>query len=479
MSRRYLPWAVAALYLLFLFPTPEFPPYNADDGSWFVTMGWNLAQYGRYTSDTFPLAEYGHHAAWPPLFASILAALITLAGLDWLALKLLMALIGLAALALLLRLWRDDALGAWAVLLTALSPAIFLYSHHTMTEMPYIAAVSAALLGLSRARDGRGAFLAGLLAVLAFFTRGYAVIFLLAGPLYFILRPWPMRQRLIACLAYILPLIVAVLAWKGYTGQVIANLPLDWISERFGNGTGLLQSLLRSPLEYAQRLYWFELRYPAHFLLPLIPLEWTLRHDLALALSLPLLALIGYGWLTLLLRRRGAVECWLPLALAFMLIPRSGAARYLLPFLPFLFYYLLHGLHEISQRLPRLAMAARMTPYALLLVNGTALAWHLTAPEQLRFVSAESKDYRDVALWAGANLPMDAVVLAPAAHRFLAVSGRTSWPIERLPDPPASIARGKRPIYLLCTPETPAARCAGLINPVQRRGRTALHLIRP
>ena len=47
MSRRYLPWAVAALYLLFLFPTPEFPPYNADDGSWFVTMGWNLAQYGR------------------------------------------------------------------------------------------------------------------------------------------------------------------------------------------------------------------------------------------------------------------------------------------------------------------------------------------------------------------------------------------------------------------------------------------------
>jgi hypothetical protein len=71
MSARLLPWAIAALYLLFLFPTPEFPPYNADDGSWFVTMGWNLAHYGRYTSDTYPLAEYGHHAAWPPLFAGL------------------------------------------------------------------------------------------------------------------------------------------------------------------------------------------------------------------------------------------------------------------------------------------------------------------------------------------------------------------------------------------------------------------------
>ena len=335
------------------------------------------------------------------------------------------------------------------------------------------------MLGLSRAQDGRTAFLAGLVAVLAFFTRGYAVIFLLAGPLYFMLRPWPMRRRLVACLAYALPLVVAVLIWKGYTSQVISSLPLDWVSERFGNGAGLLQSLLRSPVEYAQRLYWFELRYPTHFLLPLIPLEWALRHDFAVLLSLPLLSLIGYGWLTLFLRRRGAVECWLPLALAFLLVPRAGAARYLIPFLPFLFYYLLHGLRELGQRLPRLAMAARVTPYALLLVTGAALAWHLSAPENLRFVSAESKDYRDVALWAGANLPVDAVVLAPAAHRFLAVSGRTSWPIERLPDPPASIARGKRPIYLLCTPETPAARCAGLINPVQRRGRTALHLIRP
>lgn len=476
MSPRLLPWAIAALYLLFLFPTPEFPPYNADDGSWFVAMGWNLAEHGRYTSDTYPLAEYGHHAAWPPLFASLLAGVIMVAGLNWMVLKLVMVLIGLGALALLRRLWRDEPIGDWAVLLTALSPAIFLFSHHTMSEMPYIAALAAALLALSRAVDGRTALLAGLFAILAFFVRGYAAIFLFAGPLYFLLRPWPLRQRLIASLAYAAPLLVAILAWKGYTGHLLASQPLDWITTRFGNGTGILDDLLRSPREYAQRLYWHDLRYPAHFLLPLLPLDWARRSDLSVVISLVLLAFVGYGWLTLLLRRRGAVECWLPLALAFLFVPRTGAARYWLPFLPFLFYYLLHGLDEAGRRLPRLARATRLAPFALLVVAGGALAWHLTAPDRLRFVTPESRDYRDAALWAGANLPLDAVVQAPAPARFLASSGRATWATDPLP---REIRDSGRPLYLLCSPQTPETLCAGLGAPLFHQGKHTLHRIQP
>jgi len=63
--------------------------------------------------------------------------------------------------------------------------------------------------------------------MLTFFTRGYAVIFLPAGLLYFLLHPWPWRQRLIADLTYALPLLVAILAWKAYTSHVIATYPLD------------------------------------------------------------------------------------------------------------------------------------------------------------------------------------------------------------------------------------------------------------
>lgn len=471
MAQKTLPWAIAALYLLFLFPTPEFPPYNGDDGSWFVVMGWNLAEYGRYTSDTYPLAAYGHHAAWPPLFAGVIAIVIKLFGLNWVALKLLMVGFGLLAL-LLLRRVLPEPWGGFAVLLTALSPAYFLYSHHTMTEVPYMVAVAAALWGLSRAEDGRMAFLAGLLAVLAFFTRGYAAIFLPVGLLYFALRPWPWRQRLVAAALYALPIFVAILAWKGYTAHILATQPLDWISTRFGNGSQIATDLMRSPREYLQRLYWFDLRYPAHFMLPLLPLDWTLRHDLAALLGVALLAVGGYGWWTLFRARRGAVEIWLPLAIAFLLVPKSGAARYWLPFLPYLYYYFLHGAAALGRHLPRLNVACSKVPHALLLVTLVAFVWHLAAPDRLRFINADAREFRDVALWAGANLPADAVVSTPIPSRFLAVSGRAALPIGPVP---RSVEFGGRARFLMCTPDVPATTCAGHGAPVFRLGRHALY----
>jgi len=38
--------AVALLYIGFLFPNPE-NIYNKDDAGWFLTLGINLAEYGR------------------------------------------------------------------------------------------------------------------------------------------------------------------------------------------------------------------------------------------------------------------------------------------------------------------------------------------------------------------------------------------------------------------------------------------------
>ena len=475
---RLIPWAIVALYLLFLFPTPEFPAYNKDDSSYFVVMGWNLAHYGRYTVDTYPFEIYGHHGTWPPLFAGILAGVIKVAGLNWMVLKMVMVLLSLGALALLLRLWRNEKIGAWAVLLTALSPAFFLFSHLTMSEVPYILAITATLLALSHAEKPHTAFLAGLLAVAAFFTRGYAVIFLPAGLIYFMLRPWPLKQRLIVCTAYAAPLLIAILVWKGYTEHVIANQPLDWITARYGNGSGMVDNLLRSPKEYLQNIYWHHLRYPAHLILPFISLELAYQNDLSVVLSILLIMIIGYGWLVLFIRRRGAVECWLPLALAFLLIPRVTSARYWLPFLPFLFYYLLYGLNEIGQRFPHFATVTRVFPFILLFMGSGSLAWHLAEPDRLRFVSPDRKDFRDVALWAGENLPNDAVVQTSKAHWFLASSGLSALSVETLPD---EIRASGRPLYVLCSPYTPVTLtlCTEMsdLDLVKSQGEHALYRI--
>ena len=240
----------------------------------------------------------------------------------------------------------------------------------------------------------------------------------------------------------------------------------------------MVDNLLRSPKEYLQNIYWHHLRYPAHLILPFISLELAYQNDLSVVLSILLIMIIGYGWLVLFIRRRGAVECWLPLALAFLLIPRVTSARYWLPFLPFLFYYLLYGLNEIGQRFPHFATVTRVFPFILLFMGSGSLAWHLAEPDRLRFVSPDRKDFRDVALWAGENLPNDAVVQTSKAHWFLASSGLSALSVETLPD---EIRASGRPLYVLCSPYTPVTLtlCTEMsdLDLVKSQGEHALYRI--
>jgi len=195
-SVRFVAWFLptCAVYLLWLFPSPEYNCYNNCDAGWFVTIGINLAAHGRYTVDTYPKNDYGHHATWPPVFPAVLACAIRGFGLNWYVLKLLMCLFGLANLWLLWNLMTaipggkvDFGLAASTVVLTALSPMYFLFSHATMTEVPFMFVTTLTLFVLARSEGLPGAATPGIAASVAFLTRGYAIVFLPAGVLHFLL----------------------------------------------------------------------------------------------------------------------------------------------------------------------------------------------------------------------------------------------------------------------------------------------------
>lgn len=462
LRRLYLPGLslVALLYVVFLFPRPEFPLFNADDGSFFVTLALNLLDHGRYTVDGFPFADYGHHATWPPVFPLLLAAVIAAVGLHWWALKLLMVMSALAALYFLLRFWDGEEEGAWAVLLTALSPAFFLFAHHTMSEVPYLAAVAASLWAIQRARTWPGALGAGLVAALAFLTRGYAVTLLPAALLYYLGRggmPW--GRRMASALAFALPLVLAIGAWKAYTDFVAGHFPLDYITQRFGTGGGLLSEMLRSPMAYVQRLWWHDGRYPLVLMVPVVDLREALHNDLLALSSLALLGLCALGWWSQVRRRVGILEIWLPIALAFQFVPRETAARYWLTFVPFLFYYLLRALGYLQERLGS-RLPLRKAGLVLLLGAGAAgLGMHLLHPERLRFVDPDLIGLRDLALWAGDHLPADATVVTRHWHRFYAVSRRNTLTLDQLQAHLQEVLDTGRPLYLVCRDGAGAVSC--------------------
>ena len=427
---------VVGLYLLAMYPSPEFPAYNSDDGSWFITLALNLLEQGRYSTDTFPGFPYGHHATWPPIFPLMLAGVISVAGLSWAAMKILTVSLGLVGLYFWWRLFAREPHGRVAVLALALSPAYFLFAHHPMAEMPFMVLCAVTLVVLEKAENPGLAFAAGMLAAVTFLTRGYAAAFLPAGLLWFLLlrgQPWPHRVFMAA--AFVVPLVIAILGWRAYTAQILATQPLDAITAHFGNGVGLLGGFLQSPAAHIRNLYWFELRYPLHFVIPALPLKAVLSSTPLFFLSALLTGLALVGWLSRLRDRLTPGDLWVPctalLLYGVAAVNQGHSVRYWIMLVPFGFVYLLAGAEAIGRilRFPGLGRAAGV---ALIVSMATGMGLHLWDPDRLRFADPFWRDYRDLAVWARKNIPSGTPVVAPSAHKFYAVTGLPVYPPEQV-----------------------------------------------
>jgi hypothetical protein len=403
--------AVALFYAAFLFPSPEFPIFNRDDGASFMTLAINLAQHHAFSLQTTGPEHLPLHAVWPPGFPLMLAGVITVFGMSWVAIKLFMVASGLLGLYLLWQLLGDEIEGQYAVLLTALSPIYFLFSHHTMAEIPFMVLLVGALLLLNSARSPGMAFLSGILAGIAFLTRGYALTLLPTAAIYFALQPSrSVSGRLFLICAFAVPMLTATLGWWAYTEWAIASGDIDGFTQGFGSSTQLLDRLIRPPIDYLKQLYWHDLRYAIYLMVPVFSLDRVLESDGLLILSVVLLVVTSIGWVH---RKRAglrAEDIWVPLTLLLIFAKANPAVRYGLMVLPFLFYYFLVGL-RIFGRFPRgEASAVRIAGSVLAVACGAGLLLHLSNPDALRFQSQSLRELRDLSAWADEHLPSQAVL---------------------------------------------------------------------
>ena len=129
-----------------------------------------------------------------------------------------------------------------------------------------------------------------------------------------------------------------MVGWQQFTSHVMGSMPLDSITAQYGNGTKLLAALIKSPIQHLKNLYWFELRYPAHFVFPFIPLGSVLSSPVPFFLAIPTLGLMGIGWFE---RVRGGAspgDIWVPCLglLTYLMSVNSHGVRYWLTLLPIL-----------------------------------------------------------------------------------------------------------------------------------------------
>ena len=445
--------AVSVLYVIFLFPEPEYPGLNKDDGSWFLVLGRNVAQHWRYTMDTMVVGDWKWHATWPPAFPLYLACVVAVFGSSWVALKLAMALTGIALLFVLWRYWKPSHAGIAAVILVGLNPYFFLYSHHTMTEVPYMLMVAVTLLSLELVQRWPGAALAGLLGSLAFLTRGYAVTLLPAGAVYLLAtRSGSLRERSKLCLSFALPMVIAMALWAIYSNSILLSGEADGFGKLYGNGTNILASALRSLAEHIRALYWHNARYAGFLMVPLFSWAQVSGSDVLLGLSVLLAATAAVGWARSLSRDRRSADFWFPLAVGLVLTARVPAARYWLPLLPFLLYYTFSALMAMGNRWLPLRPVALGIAGALAISAAVGIIWHLSEPSRLRFFSSYGGETSDLVLWINDHLPADAVIITESPADIYGATGRRAFPLAQATGNaavPPGVA-GELKVYLLC-----------------------------
>ena len=435
-------------------------PHTGGDNAGYLSLAHSLASGEGYTELWDPALPA--HTKYPPMFPLILSTLMIAGASSWMAFKLLMA--GLMSIGLLLVfVWaseRTGPLSAAAVAIVTLFTAGWLQaSRWVLSEPAFLVLTFLSLWAVERATAGdpraggrlspRGwLVLAGAGAILAFFTRS-------------------------AGLPLVLALSVALLLARRFRAASVFAVCLAipgmwWLFRLRGGGEGAYQSEFWMVNPYEPQLgtvtwralpsrAWANLRL---YVGEVLPGEWWsgVTGGVLAAFGILLVGFAVWGWLERIRLRPATPELFVPLYLGLILIwPEVWSGdRFILPLYPFILLYAGESVARAARPLGRMRSVALVSAVFLVLLLPALPRWMSLAEEAsacrrvaqsgdpIRCQGSGFVEFRDAAVWSGANLPEGAVVLnrKPRVHYlFGGPSGRT-FPFTR--DPGQFLAEADR-----------------------------------
>ncbi len=476
--------ALAVLGVLLLARIVAGIPSMGGDNAGYLVLARSLLEGEGYRDLYLPGAPL--HTKYPPLYPLLLAGAMAAGAVTWLHYILVSAALVLAS-SLLVLLWaaerRGVAFGFGVALLALLSPAFLSAATEILSEPLFLLLTFLALWAAGRPdgaagpaergpkapdpdpddRNGPGSgrsptpwlVLAGTAAILTWWTRsaGLPLVLAVAGVL-LLRRRW--KSLGLYGAAFLLPALAWTWRGRGARTEADGYLSEFWMVNPYRPELGAV-----GPLEMAGRV-WENLRL---YLEVRIPGGLTgVEGGGALALGLLVVGLALVGWGLAIRRRIGAAELFTPLYLGMILVwPQVWASeRFVLPLLPVFLLYaggavmdavagverrvVERGDPDVGSRVDRRvgqggrgggrwagALTAAAATFLLLAPAGAAWWERAETVGFCREVTEQAgpfgcygppvQEYVAAALWGGAHLPEDAVVLTRKPRIFYVLSG--------------------------------------------------------
>lgn len=382
------------------------------DDAHYIILAESLAGGHGYQLINFPRPQV--ERAFPPGWPILLVPLSWAFPGNYSLLKIFTLGLWLATLLLLYRFFSRRIPSPYAEIilgLTALNPLLVGTSATVMSETAYLLFSILTLTVLDKFDSMKNKIpVAILAAVLAFFTqsiRTIGIALMIAIPLYLLLNR--RFRELLAVLSVFALGALLQYGWNmnnggavissGYEAQVFSGSLLEKVLQMGSNLGGYLNETIAAALMpvFGGRM--------TDLLGPLLP-------GLINVLLLALIAL-GFG---LMARQAGLPEIYVLIYLAGILAfwnPKVGSvkARFLIPMIPFFYFYLVHGLRFLLDRLPvkfqnwnlRILYAA-VVVIALSGILRSVQDWRSPAGEQITDLSIG-------AAWVADHAPADSIVM--------------------------------------------------------------------
>lgn len=440
----YLAVGVGLVHVIFALLTYTPSPHMGGDNASYLTLGYSLLHRHAYLELWDPAEP--PHTKYPPVYPGILAAAMALGARTWTAFKLLSVLftgVGSAFVYLWAAERRSRIFALAVALLMAGSDSLLWASHWILSEAPFVAFTLCALWAFERA-ERRGfpagwTLLGGLATILAYFTRSAGL------PLVVAALAWlALRQRWRAAAAFAGAFAVPAALWwvRGQGLAAGAYVSEFWMRNPYLPELGRVDAL--GLLERFARNTWLYVK-------EYIPGGLTgLKGFVIVAGGVLLAALALWGWARRA-RRPAVAELLLPLYLGLIFLWPTvwSGDRFALPVLPVIVFYAGETVVDGARRVGRWGAVGAGALAFLLVALPAGLSLRHEARQSKACIelarregpfacySERAREFAAAALWSGAHLPPDAVVLSRKPTIFYVLSGLHSRVFPLTDDPEA------------------------------------------
>lgn len=466
--------AIALVFFL-IFYTVSIHPFiisslsgvYAFDGTVYVMLGESIATSQGYVDLANP--EKLEYTNFPFIFPLLLSFIITLFGMDFFAMKMVVAIIGVVSLYFIYGLMKKHTTENKALIITILTGFTTLFYLHAIglkSEMPYMLFSVLALIFLEKYSEDekhftRNLVVASVFILLGFFTRYIGLVLVVAALIFIYLEKNDFKLKAKKAFSILLITITPILLWfwrnTSFPNSEIGYTPMFFFPKEDLIGTIILRitnsiliniyiilEIILPGNFFAAIDYWFLLGNEA----------FLIRFILSILVSIIFL----YSLLKKSLQKISIIEIYVLLYLGLILVYPFSFPRLLVPLVPFIFYYLISGLEDISKTLkiiPANAILGVVVFSVLLfsfnenmdfLDNGSCFdckteellalqdefgnnpdLWKNEACLYCRNnLSLVIKDYREMAYFIKNNTPQDALIISGNPHLIYLLTERES-----------------------------------------------------